>query len=91
MSAVVERIGVVSDLIPLAELLDFEEAHPRNGGRKEEAIIRTFGMKPARYFQQLGRAIDTLEAEAMRPLLVHRLRRIRDAADLQRRQRLDVG
>lgn len=69
----------VAAMIPTLELLDFEEAWPRWSGRKDEAIRARFSVTPARYFQLLHRAMDTAKAEEARPLLVHRLRRRRDA------------
>jgi hypothetical protein len=83
----VEQLG----LIPTADLLAFERAHPRNTGWKEEAIRARFKVPPARYFQLLGRAIDTLEAEALDPMLVHRLRRIRDDRRAMRARRTSAA
>ncbi|MFT4233466.1 MAG: DUF3263 domain-containing protein [Microbacterium sp.] len=59
-------------------ILAFEEQWPRHSGHKEEAIRATLGITPARYYQRLGRVIDTEEALRADPLLVKRLRRIRD-------------
>mgnify|MGYP001042126432 CR=1 FL=1 len=59
-------------------LLDFESAWHRHGGAKEEAIRAELGLAPARYYQLLGRLIDTEDALAHDPMLVKRLRRIRD-------------
>ncbi len=36
-------------------------------------------MSPARYYQLLGRLIDTADAQEHDPMLVKRLRRLRDA------------
>ena len=66
--------------ISLSELLDFEEQWPRWSSRKDEAIRARFGLPPARYFQLLLRVIETAEAVAARPMLVHRLRRRHDAS-----------
>ncbi len=59
-------------------LLDFENAWMRHAGAKEEAIRADLQMSPARYYQLLGRLIDTAEAQAYDPMLVGRLRRMRD-------------
>ncbi|MDI9889993.1 DUF3263 domain-containing protein [Microbacterium sp. IEGM 1404] len=69
------------------DLLDFEEAWPRWSGRKDEAIRARFEIPPARYFQLLGRAIQTREALEARPMLVNRLRRrwASDSSSAQRR------
>ncbi|MDY0910841.1 DUF3263 domain-containing protein [Microbacterium sp. CFBP9034] len=60
-------------------LLSFEGEWRRHAGAKEEAIRAELGMSPARYYQLLGRLIDTPEAQAHDPMLVKRLRRLRDA------------
>jgi hypothetical protein len=69
--------------VPLSDrdraLLAFEAEWKRHGGAKEEAIRAEFEIPPARYYQLLGRLIDTAEALEHDPLLVRRLRRIRDA------------
>ncbi|MEX8058553.1 DUF3263 domain-containing protein [Microbacterium sp. 16-032] len=74
-------------MIPTRELLDFEEAWPRWSGRKDEAIRARFGVTPARYFQMLHRVLDTEDALTERPMLVLRLRRLRDAAAQEQRRR----
>ncbi|MBN9210892.1 MAG: DUF3263 domain-containing protein [Microbacterium sp.] len=73
--------------IMTTELLDFEEQWPRWSGRKDEAIRARFGIPPARYFQILNRVIDTREALELRPMLVRRLRRRRDAGAAEQRRR----
>lgn len=71
--------------VPLTDrdraLLDFESQWQRHGGAKEEAVRRELSLTPARYYQLLGRVIETADALAYDPLLVHRLRRLRDARD----------
>lgn len=69
------------------ELLDFEERWPRWSGRKDEAIRARFGIPPARYFHLLMHAIDTAEAVEARPMTVHRLRRLREQGERERRGR----
>jgi hypothetical protein len=70
--------------VPLSDrdraLLDFEAEWRRHAGAKEEAIRAELGLSPARYYQLLGRLIDTTEAQQHDPMLVKRLRRLRDAA-----------
>ncbi|MFS0732258.1 DUF3263 domain-containing protein [Microbacterium sp. 1P10UB] len=68
-------------------LLDFEAAWSRHAGAKEEAIRAEFGLSPARYYQLLGRLLETAEALAYDPMLVKRLRRIRDARESARLSR----
>lgn len=68
-------------------LLDFEAEWRRHAGAKEEAIRSEFGVAPARYYQLLGRLIDTGAALEHDPMLVKRLRRIRDARQQARIER----
>ncbi|WP_125131452.1 DUF3263 domain-containing protein [Microbacterium sp. 10M-3C3] len=68
-------------------ILAFEAEWRRHGGAKEEAIRAEFDMPPARYYQLLGRLIDTADALAHDPLLVRRLRRLRDARAVERAAR----
>ncbi|MDQ1136217.1 hypothetical protein QE410_001016 [Microbacterium sp. SORGH_AS 1204] len=68
--------------------LAFEGEWRRHAGAKEEAIRAEFGMTPARYYQVLGRLIDTPDALAHDPMLVRRLRRRRDDAADRHRSRL---
>jgi hypothetical protein len=81
-----EVVGRVIHMTP-ADLLDFEARWPRHSGYKETAIIDELGIAPARYYQLLGRAIDTREALEQRPMLVHRLRRIRDRRSAEHARR----
>ena len=60
-------------------ILRFEGEWRRHIGAKEEAIRADLGMSPARYYQLLGRLIDTAEAQEHDPMLVKRLRRLREA------------
>jgi len=68
--------------VPLTDreraILDFEAQWSRHAGAKEEAIRADLGLSPARYYQLLGRLIDTTAAQQHDPMLVKRLRRIRD-------------
>ena len=68
--------------------LAFEGEWKRHAGAKEEAIRAEFDLTPARYYQLLGRLIDTPEALAHDPMLVRRLRRRRDEAADRHRARL---
>lgn len=72
------------------EMLEFESAWRRHNGAKEEAIRARFGIPPARYYQLLGRAIDSREALERDPLLARRLRRIRAAGSAESRRRLAI-
>lgn len=61
------------------ELLDFEGRWSAHSGAKEEAVREELSLTPARYYQLLARLIDSAEAVAYDPMLVHRLRRRRAA------------
>ena len=60
-------------------ILDFERHWYRSRGRKEDAILTTFGCSPTTYYAQLNALIDRDEALAVDPMLVRRLRRLRTA------------
>jgi len=74
--------------VPLSDrdraILDFESEWRRHAGAKEEAIRAELGLSPARYYQLLGRLIDTAEAQEHDPMLVKRLRRLRDTRAQER-------
>lgn len=48
-------------------------------GRKGDAIFKTWGCTPTRYFQLLETILDKPEAAAFDPELVNRLLRLREA------------
>jgi hypothetical protein len=60
-------------------ILAMETAWPRHSGAKEEVIRAQLGMSAARYYQLLGRLIESDSALEYDPMLVRRLRRIRDS------------
>jgi len=60
------------------EVLDFERAWWQAGASKDAAIRERLGMAPTRYYQMLNRAIDLQAALEYDPMLVRRLRRLRD-------------
>jgi hypothetical protein len=67
------------------QILDFERGSWKLGVPKERAIRERFGFSPTRYHQLLHRIIDRPEAVAYDPMLVRRLRRVREA---RRRRRV---
>ncbi|MFT4214426.1 MAG: DUF3263 domain-containing protein [Microbacterium sp.] len=69
-------------------LLDFESRFTRHDAVKEETIRSELGLTPARYYQLLGRIIDEADAAAYDPMLVHRLRRLRDTGERERAGRV---
>ncbi len=78
-------------MLSTATLLDFEARHPGHPGNKKQAIESELGVTPARFYQLLSRAIDEPEAEALDPILVHGLRRLRDRADRRHRAAMQRG
>lgn len=68
-------------------ILALEGAWPRHGGAKEEVIRTQLGMSAARYYQLLGRLIESDVALEYDPMLVRRLRRIRDTRAARRTAR----
>ncbi|WP_261567390.1 DUF3263 domain-containing protein [Frankia gtarii] len=84
---------------PAAELSDrdrrilrFEQGWWRHPGAKEEAIRAEFGLSSTRYYQILNRLIDSDAALITDPMLVRRLRRLREqrrAARSGRRDRVE--
>lgn len=71
-------------------LLDFEARWQRHGAAKEEAVRTDLEMTPARYYQLLGRLLDSPDAVAYDPMLIHRLRRLRDDRERERAARAAV-
>ena len=61
------------------KLLEFEKNWWRHAGSKESAIKELFNLTPPAYYQFLNNLIDRQEALMAQPILVKRLRRIRDA------------
>jgi hypothetical protein len=60
------------------EILEFERAWWMLDGSKEAAIREQLDLSPTRYYQVLSRLLDSDDALAFDPLLVRRLRRLRD-------------
>lgn len=60
-------------------ILDFERSWWQRGGSKERRIREYLDLSTTRYNQLLMRAIDLPDALEYDPMLVRRLRRLRDA------------
>lgn len=60
------------------QVLDLERKHPKYGGTKDDAIRERFGFSATTYFQILNRLLDDPEAAWMEPVMINRLRRLRD-------------
>lgn len=65
-------------------ILAFEKHFTGTGQAKASAIVDQFGLSPIRYYQRLNQLLDVPAALAAEPVLVNRLRRIRE----RRRDRL---
>ncbi len=59
-------------------ILDFERSWWAEPGVKETAILERFELSASRYYQILSELLDDAEAMQYDPLLVRRLRRMRD-------------
>lgn len=60
-------------------ILEFERSWWRYAGAKESAIKELFDLTAPRYYQLLNDLIDREEALLASPMLVKRLRRLREA------------
>ncbi len=69
------------------EILALERLWWQYAGAKEQAIRDKFDMSSTRYYQVLNALIDREEALAFDPLLVKRLRRLRDKRQRSRSAR----
>ena len=69
-------------------ILDFERSWWSEPGPKETAIRERFELSPTRYYELLNEMLETDEAMDYDPLVVRRLRRLRDR---RRRQRFEGG
>jgi hypothetical protein len=69
--------AVLSDLE--ARILEFEGTWWKFAGAKESAIKELFDLSAPRYYQLLNDLIDREDALVAAPLLVKRLRRLREA------------
>ena len=80
MSALENNETAGSHLTDLeTRILDFERNWWRFAGAKETAIKELFDLTAPRYYQLLNDLIDRDDALAASPMLVKRLRRLRDA------------
>ena len=61
------------------KMLEFERSWWRHAGVKESSIKELFNLTPPAYYQLLNNLIDREAAVMAEPILVKRLRRLRDA------------
>ncbi|HVN10909.1 MAG TPA: DUF3263 domain-containing protein [Kineosporiaceae bacterium] len=69
------------------EILAFERQWWKYAGAKEQAVRELFDMSATRYYQLLNALIDRPEALAHDPMLVKRLRRMRQTRQRARSAR----
>ena len=80
MSALENSQQVSNSLSDLEiRILDFESNWWRFAGAKESAIKELFDLSAPRYYQLLNDLIDRDDALTASPMLVKRLRRLREA------------
>lgn len=72
-------------------VLAFEKHWWQSAAGKEDAIRERLGMSPVRYYQVLTRLLDDREAMVADPVLVKRLRRIRDSRRQGRAQKRGIA
>ena len=77
-----ESSAALSDLE--VRILDFERQWWRYAGAKETGIKEQFNISAREYYELLNKLIDREDALAAAPLLIKRLRRLREAR-LQKR------
>jgi hypothetical protein len=65
-------------------ILDFERQWWRFAGAKESSIKELFDMAPPAYYQLLNNLIDRQDALLAQPMLIKRLRRLREARNSSR-------
>ena len=74
------------------EILAFERQWWKYAGAKEQAVRELFDMSSTRYYQVLNALIDRSDALAFDPMLVKRLRRMRQSRQRARSaRRLGLG
>jgi hypothetical protein len=79
-SSAISAAEVTSALTELeVRILDFERQWWRYAGAKESAIKELFDLTPPAYYQLLNNLIDREDALVASPMLVKRLRRLREA------------
>ena len=72
-----ESSAALSDLE--VRILDFERQWWRYAGAKETGIKEQFNLSAREYYELLNNLIDREDALAASPLLIKRLRRLREA------------
>ena len=79
---VVVPMGLAAELAQVPP--DARDGPADGTGRREQYIVTRFGASSTAYYQHLNRLLDSHAALAAYPVLINRLRRIRDARNAQR-------
>ena len=80
--------GSAGELTPRErEILAFERQWWKYAGAKEQAVRELFDLSATQYYQVLSTLIDAPAALAAEPMLVKRLRRLRETRQRERTQR----
>ena len=79
--------GAVASVKRELEMIEFERRWWKYAGSKEQAIRELFDMSDTRYYQLLNALIDRPEALVHDPMLVKRLRRLRQSRQRARSAR----
>ena len=83
-----ESAALNAGLNPLTDLenriLDFENHWWKHAGTKEANIKELFNLTPPDYYQLLNNLIDRDDSLSAHPILVKRLRRLRNARNQSR-------
>lgn len=69
------------------KILEFEQKWWKYAGAKESSIRELFDMTPSRYYEVLNSLIDRDDALAACPMLIKRLRRMREVRLAERQGR----
>jgi hypothetical protein len=86
LSDAAPTVALMNDLTERQQqILTFERKWWKYAGAKEAAIRDLFDCSATRYYQELRALIDLEQAYVYDPMLVKRLRRIRDERGLARR------
>ncbi|MBT8213384.1 MAG: DUF3263 domain-containing protein [Acidimicrobiia bacterium] len=72
-------------------ILEFEESWWLFPGPKDRSIREYLGMSATRYYQALRRLMDDADACEAHPMVIYRLRRVRDGRLARASQRLGDG
>ena len=72
-------------------ILDFERTWWTEPGPKDVAIRDRFDMSPTRYYRVLNELLESADAMEYDPLVVRRLRRVRDQRRRARFERRPAG